>query len=311
MRFRFRAWLSAVVAVPILSLALAQGSMDVDVHVDRCRPAFAEAVRSHDESSPEGRSAMASALLRIAFEALEPAYPIRRSGDEFDDPDAAWLRARDVLPASWTESSVHPDAWRTALARLQRPYGADPVDASGGDDPEALLADVVAALGQGASRVRPLPLLGVDGDDGDRVVFATIIWNWTPHARLLAFDLGGRALQDGDVTGLLPELGTCAWTPRSWVVAPAAAARGFYLSNVDTGVQVLAHASGTLASAWDVPAGEEEAVFRLDHPTLDGEPYASLGFTGPGPPLGTVLRLAVSIRTNLGVFDVGRYLAFP
>lgn len=287
--------------------------MDVDIHVERCMPAFEAAVRSRDASTPEGRSAIASALLRIAFEALEPAYPVRRTGGDFDDPNATWLRARNVLPASWTEASLDPDAWRSALARLQRPYGADPLDVSGEDDPQALLADVVAALAKGASRVRPLPLVGVeaDGDDVERVAFATVIWNWTPRARLLAFDLGGRSLQDGDVTGLLPELGTCAWTPRSWVVAPAESARGFYLGNVDTGVQVLARASGTLASAWDVPDGEEEAVFRLDHPTLAGEPYASLGFTGPGPPLGTVLRLAVSIRTNLGVFDVGRYLAFP
>ena len=295
----------------MLSSSLAQNTIDVDLHVDRCRPAFEAAVGSHDASTPEGRSAIASSLLRIAFEALEPAYPVRRADGDFADPNAAWLRARDVLPAAWTESAVDSDAWRAALARLQRPYGADPVDPSGGDDPDALVADVLAALTRGASRVRPLPLVGVEGDDGRQVAFATVIWNWTPRARLLAFDLDGRTLQDDDVTGLLPELGTCAWTPRSWVVAPAEAARGFYLGNVDTGVQVLAHASGTLASAWDVPAGEEEAVFRLEHARLEGEPYASLGFTGPGPPLGTVLRLAVSIRTNLGVFDVGRYLAFP
>jgi hypothetical protein len=106
-------------------------------------------------------------------------------------------------------------------------------------------------------------------------------------------------------------LGTCAWTPRSWARAPADVARDFYTGNVATEVRIIARPDRAIREEIAVARGDEEAAFRLEHPAVRGAPYASLGFVGPGPSVGTVLRLMVSIRTNLGLFDLGRYLSIP
>lgn len=291
----------------------AQGASEATVHVGRCAPSLDAATRSGDPATPEGRARIATALARAAYEALEPAFPVRRDEGGFDDPNARWLHARGVLPSGWTEAALDLASWRRVLARFQEPYGLGPRPVGGDDDPRTLRADVEAALAAGAAAVRPLALVGIErGEDGaERVAFATVIWNWTPSARLLAFDLSGRSVEEGDLADLLPAMGTCAWTPRAYARAPAGVARDFYLGNVETRVEVLARANEPLPAPLSIAEGDEESAFRLTHPSLAREPYAALGFTGPGPSVGTVLRLAVSIRTNIGLFDIGRYLSIP
>lgn len=296
-------------------VSFAYASFDVDVHVDRCDVRFDRAMRVADGDTEAGRARLATALLREAYEALEPAYPPVRSVDGFRDPNAAWLRARDVIPASWTEERLDVDAWQTALARLQRPYGVEPLAITGVDSAGKIRADVEAALAAGASQLRPLALLGiepsVDGE-GEQIDFATVIWNWTPRPRLLVFDAAGEPLPDGGaVTGVLTEVGTCAWTPRYWIRAPADVARRFYFGNADTEVQILARPIGPFLGEIDVAHDDVEAAFRLDHPELTGQPYAAFGIAGPGPGFGTMLSIAASVRSNIGLFDFGRYLAFP
>jgi len=291
----------------------AQGASEATVHVERCAPALDAATRSGDPATPEGRARIATALARTAYEALEPAFPVRRGDGGFDDPNAAWLHARGVLPSGWDEAAVDLASWRRVVARFQQPYGLEPRPIGGDDEPETLRTDVEAALAAGAAAVRPLALVGVerDGDGVERVAFATVIWNWTPAARLLAFDLSGRSLAEDDLVDVLPAMGSCAWTPRAYARAPAGVAREFYLGNVATGVQVLARATEPLPAPLPIAQGDEESAFELTHPALAREPYAALGFTGPGPSVGTVLRLAFSIRTNIGLFDIGRYLSIP
>jgi hypothetical protein len=303
----------AVLALASVLSAHAQGASEASVHVGRCAPILDAAARSGDPTTPEGRARIATALARAGYEALEPAFPVRRGDGGFADPNAAWLHARGVLPSGWNEAALDPASWRRVLARFQEPYGLEPREPGGDDDPDTLRADVEAALAAGAAAVRPLALIGIErGADGaERVAFATIIWNWTPSARLLAFDLSGRTVADGDLADVLPAMGTCAWTPRAFARAPADVARAFYLGNVETGVEVLARATEPLPGPVSIAQGEEESAFRLTHPALAREPYAALGFTGPGPSVGTVLRLAISIRTNIGLFDIGRYLSTP
>jgi hypothetical protein len=303
-------WCALVVALIVPAAAHAS---EATVHADRCTPALVAATRAGDAATPSGRARIATALARAAYEALEPAFPVRRGDGGFDDPNAAWLHARGVLPSEWDEAELDPASWRRVLARFQAPYGLEPAAVGGDDDPATLRADVEAALAAGAAAVRPLALVGVerDGSGGDTVAFATVIWNWTPVPRLLTFDLSGAALPEDDLATLLEAIGSCAWTPRAYARAPAGVAREFYLGNVETGVQVLARANDPLPRPLPVAPGEEESAFRLTHPALAREPYVALGFTGPGPSVGTVLRLAISIRTNIGLFDIGRYLSIP
>jgi hypothetical protein len=297
-----------------LVLALHGGAAaEATVHVGRCAPALDAAMRSGDAATAQGRARIATALVRAAYEALEPAFPIRRGDGGFDDPNAAWLHERLVLPGGWNEAQLDLASWRRVLARFQEPYGLDPRPVGGDDAPATLRADVEAALAAGAAAVRPLALVGVERDpDGvERVAFATVIWNWTPAPRLLAFGLSGRSLPGDDLADLLPAMGSCAWAPRAYARAPAGVAREFYLGNVETGVRILARPTEPLVDPLPIARGDEESAFRLTHPALAREPYAALGFTGPGPSVGTVLRLAFSLRTNVGLFDLGRYLTIP
>ena len=104
----------------------------------------------------------ATALARVAFDALEPAYPAFRRAGDWLDPDALWLDARGWLPATWREDRFDPAAWSDLLGRAAIPYGATPPvpAATGGARSLAALAhDAQEALSAGAAVVRPLAVV--------------------------------------------------------------------------------------------------------------------------------------------------------
>jgi len=309
-----RTLLAMSLLVALACFADAQPSLGNDVAEGICGARLGEAFAALDDRARGDPARVATALTRVAFDALEPAYPVTGSDEGVGDPDAAWLARRGWLPGSWHETSWNADAWRALLTRMQRPYGLEPLPVTGASDSITLARETQAALAAAAQAVRPLAMIGVDRsiEGSDVVVFANVIWNWTPHARLLTFDLADRDVEPGtDPPDLLGDMGSCAWTPRDWIFAPAASAREFYTGNVDAEMQILASDAREFGSAVSVAAGDEEAALRLEHPTLAGASVAALGFRGPGPSLGTVLRLALSIRTNVGLFDISRYLEFP
>lgn len=317
MASRFGAGRSGTIAVLFMALlglgVVCAQSGYAETHIGRCDPALTAAQRVANASAPEGRARIATALARAAFEALEPAYPAQHGSQDWNDPNAAWLDARGLLPPGWSDDVVRPDAWRELMARLQRPYGREPVAVSGADDPATLRTDVEAALAAGVGAIRPLALIGTErtAEGGRAVAFGTVIWNWTPRPRLLAFRVAGASIGEAGAEGLLPRLGTCAWTPRSWASAPADLARDVYVGSPGAGVTILALPGDDAPGEILVDDADAEAVFRLEAPALEGVPYASLGFAGPGPTVSTVLRLVFSLQTNVGLFDLGTYLTIP
>jgi hypothetical protein len=258
--------------------------------------------------SPPDR--IATAVVRAAFEALEPAYPARRGEGTWSDPNAAWLHRRGVLPDGWREDRLDVDAWRALLARLQEPYGVEPREVSGRLDRATLVREATAALAAGADAVRPLAMFAYAKGDRTEVEFAGVIWNWTPHPRLLLFrpdDL--RMTEEGRPGPALQELGTCAWRSTGWVAANIDAAVRYYFGNVESGLIVLATDRDVVRR--EVPRGEERTVLRFDWPPLEGAEIASLEFTGPGPGISEGISLLTQLRTNLGLFDLREYMVIP
>jgi len=270
-----------------------------------CRPTLERAML--EATTPAGQ---ATALVRAAFTALEPAYPSLRDPTEWDDPNAAWLDARGLLPATWNEDALDLDAWRALLATLQAPYGTETLATSGDLDAEALLTDVETVLTRAAAAVRPLALIATDDEDENRVAFAAVIWNWTPIPRLLLFPLRGESLENGRATQeLLARIGTCAWTASDWMAAREGQVAEYYLSGAGAGVELLARGEETVREAI-----AEDAVlgtFRLATPTLTGVDVASIRFIGPGPSFRQVIGLLFSLRSNVTVLDLPYYLTIP
>lgn len=292
-----RRWL-ALAMVLMLGLGHAQNGV--------CRDELEQAARDVGSSPAQ----VATALVRAAFEALEPAYPQRRSAREWSDANAAWLDRRGWLPDGWTEEELDAEAWAALLARLQAPYGVEPRPVSGDADAETLLAEAEAALAAGANAVRPLALVATEDGDQSEVAFLSVLWNWTPYPRLLLFPPGDAALdEDGSPSGVVREMGTCAWRPSAWLSTSEDAAADYYFGNVNAGIRLVGTDRNPLRR--DVPAGEERTVLRYEWDAMDGSSVAAVEFTGPGPGLGQVVGLLSSVRTNLGVFDIGHYLALP
>ena len=255
---------------------------------------------------------VATALARTALEVIEPALPASRSASrEWDDPHAEFLQRRGYLPEGWDEEAeLTGERWAALLARLQTPYHVEPLDLSGETDPETLAEETGRVLDEVASAVRPLALIGTAPGDRQTVVFAGVIWNWTPYPRLLIFDPADLTFgSDGEIGSVLTDLGTCAWQPRAYLATDAETAAGYYLGSTEAEMRLLATDRGHVGEM--VPAEQERATLAYDTEPLQGARVASIGFTGPGPSVGQVAGLLASVRTNLGVFEMGHYLAFP
>ena len=277
------------------------------------QPAICGDALTHAASTAGGTPArVATAVARAAFGALEPAFPQRRSPREWHDANATWLDRRRLLPSGWNESELDPDAWAALLAGLQRPYGVEPRGTSGATDADTLIQEAAAALQAGADAVRPLALIGTKPDDRDAVAFTAVLWNWTPFPRLLLFppgDAPATISEDGRPSDVLTRLGTCAWRPSAWMTANEDAVADYYFGNVDAGIRIVA--TDRSVQRRDVPRGDERTVLRFAWDELDGAEVAAVEFTGPGPGVSQVVSLLTRVRTNLGLLDVQRYLAFP
>ncbi|MEX2502666.1 MAG: hypothetical protein WD336_09835, partial [Trueperaceae bacterium] len=265
----------------------------------------------------DGPAHAATALVRAAVHALEPAYPATRDAAGWSDPNAAWLERRRLLPAGWDEDRLTPEAWAELLRLLQEPYGVTPRTPSGEVDVATLVEEASVALAAGANAVRPLAIVATEPNDRIRVAFVTVIWNWTPHPRLLAYRADGWSLgEDREVGPVLDRIATCAWRPSAWMTTDADSAASYYTGASDAGLRVVGtDRDGTAQrpdrARYDVPDEERIATLRFEVPDLNGARVASLEFVGGGPGVAEVLGLLTSVRTNLGLFDVGHYLAIP
>ncbi len=289
-----------VLLFAVLSVAGAQPSI--------CGDEFAEAASSTDGTPAH----VATAVARVAFAALEPAFPQRRAPREWNDANATWLDRRGWLPGGWSETELTPDAWTELLAGLQRPYGVDPRGTSGATDPATLTDEAAVALQAGVDATRPLALIGTKPGDREDVSFTAVLWNWTPFPRLLLFRPGDASVtisDDGRPGEALARLGTCAWRPGAWMIAGEDAIADYYFGNVDSGIRIVA--TDRSVERRDVPRGDERSVLRFVWDGLGNAEVAAVEFTGPGPGVSQIASLLTKVRTNLGLFDVQRYLAFP
>lgn len=300
------------------SLAVGQ-ALPGDPSEGPCASHFDDVVRriaaGDRASGVDDAAAAATALARVAFEALEPAYPIVRRPGSWEDPHAAWLDARGWLPSSWREDRFDAEAWARMLLRLTEPYGAD-APATGASDGEAsidaLRTDVGAALRAGARAVRPLAVVARTPGRASTVDFAAVIWNWTPYPRLLLYGaVSGDVPEasDASLAPILASLGSCAWSPTAWVTGRADDVANFYLASSDTTLRIVATDLGPADLTFETVRASE--AFRLTASGVEGASVASAVFSGPGPGLVRTIASVASLRSNLSVFGFGRYLQIP
>ena len=296
MKRTLRVWLLGVIALGVAS---------VQAQAPLCSQEFAAAVtRAEGDSLPR----VATAVARAAYEALEPAMPARRAAREFDDRNARWLDERGLLPDGWRTDRLDGDAWTALLGRLQTPYGLNARSFDAPETPDDAVGDAQAALARGAREVRPLGLIATASDNPDRVSFTAAIWNWSPHPRLLVFRDTLRDLA-GDPASVAATIGTCAWSPQHYLLGDEASVRRYYLGNVDTEMIILATDRSGRVQA--VPRSEQVNVLAMTAPQTRSADVVAVGFAGPGPAVGEVVGLLTSVRTNIGLLDIPRYLAIP
>lgn len=270
-----------------------------------CGPAFESAVTGIPESD---MSRIATAVARAAYEALEPATPARRATRDLSDRNARWMDERGLLPEPWDEDRLTGDVWTSLLASLQTPYGLNARRFDAPETPEAAVRDAQTALARGAREVRPLGLIATASNDRERVSFTAVIWNWTPHPRLLIFRDTLRSLADGP-EAVAASIGTCAWSPQHYLLGDEASVRNYYLGNVDTEMIILATDRSGRVQA--VPRAEQVNVLALTAPQTRDADVVAVGFAGPGPAVTEVVGLLTTVRTNIGLLDIPRYLAIP
>lgn len=262
------------------------------------------------EDAPAAR--VATALVRTAVEAVEPAMPaIRGASQNWSDANAHWLDRRGYLPTNWDEDAeLTAVRWAALLGRFQEPYRVSPRRLSGRTDPQSLLDETQRVLQTVVDRLRPLALLATVPGRRNELAFAGVTWNWTPKPRFLLFDPRGLAFgPDGEVEDILAALGTCAWQPRAYLSTNARSATNFYLGSESARARLLAT---DRTDVWElVPTGQEMEFLSFRADALIGATVAAIGFEGPGPSFGQVTGLLLSSSSNIGAFDLSYYLALP
>ncbi|HEX7004881.1 MAG TPA: hypothetical protein VF168_11920 [Trueperaceae bacterium] len=255
---------------------------------------------------------VATALVRTAVEAIEPAMPaVRGASRQWEDANAHWLDRRGFLPRQWDEDGGLTSAnWASLLAKLQEPYRVSPRRLSGATDPQTLLEETQRALEAVVESLRPLALLATVPGERDELAFAGVTWNWTPKPRFLLFDPRGLDFgPDGEVDSILASLGTCAWQPRSYLSTNARTATNFYLGSDSARARLLATDRADYSEL--VPVGQEMEFLSFEAEALAGAHVAAIGFEGPGPSFGQVAGLLLRAESNIGAFDLMYYMTLP
>jgi len=264
----------------------------------------------------------AASLLARAVQLVEPALPPSRAGSgPVGGAGAAaaavtYLHQRRLLPGGWTPEGHTPESWAAMLARFAAGYRVG-APAATGADLDTMLDEAARALEAVAAAVRPLPIFAVDAER--RVTFFAVIWNWTPHPRLLLFrpPVGlalagdGRTASEEAAEPVLAALAGCALTFDGFVYADEAAALRLFVAQGASTLRVL----GSEPDVAGVPAefGVEDVVAALTFraPELAGVRVLSASVEGPSPGLGAVLGVLLQVRTNVGLDGALRSLALP
>ncbi len=248
----------------------------------------------------------AALVLRRAVQLVEPALPplVRVDGAVVPADHPAreavdYVRARGLLPDGWDADELTPEAWRQMHAGFLAWYKLDgPLPSRVGSVRE-LVADMAATLARVGGAVRPAALLASDPDDGNRLSFWAVIWNWTVYPRLLVYRPQDGIELRGSPRDVLSHLSNCAVRVSAFITAPEGTAKDLFLAHNDSRMYVVA--SQPDAGAWplEVPPGAELDAFAFALPELaDAQVYAAV-FDGPEVGFGTILGLMTRVRTNL------------
>lgn len=249
----------------------------------------------------------AALALKRAVDLVEPALPRLRTGgsvplaeDHPAYPAVKFLQDRRLLAPNWTPDALDEQTWRAMLSAFLAWYKLDgPLPDAPGSAAD-VVNDVALVLGEVSSAIRPAALLASDPDNGDRLSFWAIIWNWTVYPRLLVVrPLDGVEL-GRDPRAVLPNLSNCAVKVDRYISAPQERAKSLFLTHNDSRMYVVA-SEPQAGGAWplEVEPGAELQAFDFTLPELDGVRVYAAVFDGPEIGIGRILGLMTSVRTNL------------
>jgi hypothetical protein len=167
-------------------------------------------------------------------------------------------------------------------------------------------------LGRVADTIRPAALLASDPDDGNKLKFWAIIWNWTVYPRLLVIRPDQGVELDDDPRSVLPNLGNCAVSISNFVTAPQETAKRLFLTHNESRMYIV----GSLperSGSWplEVEAGAELEAFDFSLAELGGVRVYAAVFDGPEVGIGTILGLMTRVRTNMSPMAFLSHLRTP
>ncbi len=259
----------------------------------------------------------AALLMQAAVSLVEPALPaMMRPNVEVaeDHPDREAVRqvaGWGLLPSSWTPEDLSAEEWRYMNRRFLAWYKQDgPVPSDVGTVGE-LVEDLSLTLDRVSDSVRPAALLASDQDDGGRLSFMAIIWNWTVYPRLLVFRPERGIDLQGEPRDVLPHLSNCAVHVTAYLTAPEETAKDLFLAHNDSRMYVVATEPGTGGLPIEVPAGSELEAFAFEMPELGRASIYAAVFDGPEVGFATLIGLLSRVKTNVSPVSIMSYMQTP
>jgi len=283
-----------------------------------CRSELRSALANLEPARP-ATGVDAALILRRAVDLVEPALPALRgvgavpiAEDHVGYPAVRFLQQRKLLPDGWSESELTAETWRAMLAAFLDWYGlTGPLP----DAPESaidLVDDMATVLGRVAETIRPAALLASDPEDGNKLKFWAIIWNWTVYPRLLVVRPDAGADLGNDPRSILASLGNCAVQVDNFVTAPQETAKRLFLTHNDSRMYIVSSLPERSGS-WplEIAAGEELEAFDFSLAELGGVRVYAAVFDGPEVGFGTILGLMTRVRTNMSPMSFLSHLQTP
>jgi hypothetical protein len=269
------------------------------------------------ETSP---TRVALAALAHSVRSLEPAFPrtviASRLPVAEDDPlrdELRYLRERNLTPRDLSLETFGRDDWQRLLDVFTSWYGLPSRPVGPLDSPESALRDLQAAIDRVVATVRPVALLAFDPADEDRLAFVAVMWNWTSYPRLIVQrPPEGWTMREGARALAARIDDICGVTITDYIAAPAPVARDLFLANNRATMYLVGSEPETLG-AWpyQVPTGEEVAVFDFEHPEVRDLDAFSAVFVGDPLSFLSMARYLPSVRTNLSPTKLLHVLQSP
>lgn len=249
----------------------------------------------------------AALALKRAVDLVEPALPQLRTGGTIplaeDHPAYSavkFLQDRRLLAPNWSPETLDQQSWNAMLSAFLAWYDLEGPLPDAPSTAADVVNDMATVLAEVSGAIRPAALLASDPEDGDRLSFWAIIWNWTVYPRLLVVRPEEGVELGRDPRDVLPSLGNCAVTVDRYISAPQDKAKSLFLTHNDSRMYVVASVpQGAVTWPLEVEPGSELQAFDFTLPALDGVRIYAAVFDGPEIGVGKVLGLMTSVRTNL------------